>query len=95
MERETILAKKIEAIIGLTMLLPVVIGIIHFIYSLLDGGFTFWQGRYGVWAVHYGSKVEGAAMSPTPIFYGLMAIAAVLILKDSLKYLFIKLPPKN
>ena len=93
MERETILAKKIEAIIGLTMLIPVVIGIIHFIYSLLDGGFQYRQRLSNVWTVHYDGG--GVAMSPTPFFYGLMAIAAVLILKDSLKYLFIKLPPKN
>ena len=88
MERETILAKKIEAIIGLVMLIPVVIGIVSFFLALISGGLELRNGYHCIWAVHY----EGAAMSPTPIFYGLFALAAVFILKDSLKYLFIKLP---
>ena len=34
MEREKIIAKKIEAVLGLVMLLPVLIGIISFFVSL-------------------------------------------------------------
>ena len=40
MERETIIAKKIEAIIGIVMLLPTIIGIISFFISLFPEGLT-------------------------------------------------------
>ena len=94
MERETIIAKKIEAIIGIVMLLPTIIGIISFFISLFSGGFDLKYLRvYGCW--DWKSTDGGASASPAPIFLGLLAIASALILKDSLKYLFVKLPPEK
>ena len=94
MERETIIAKRIEAIIGIVMLLPAIIGIISFIVSFFSGGFDLKYLRvYGCW--DWQSTDGGASASPAPVFLGLLAIASVLILKDSLKYLFVQLPPKK
>ncbi len=94
MERETIIAKRIEAIIGIVMLLPTIIGIISFFVSFSSGGFDLEDLRvYGCWDWH--STDGGASASPAPVFLGLLAIASALILKDSLKYLFVQLPPKK
>lgn len=95
MEREKIIAKKIEAVLGLVMLLPALIGIISFFESLFRGGFDLERLKlYGSWAYQWNDD-GGIAMSPAPVFLGLLAIAAVLLLKDSIYYLFLKTPPKE
>lgn len=95
MERETIISKRIEAIVGLIMLIPVLIGIISFMASFIHGDCNFIALRvYGSW--DWQARDDGGvSSSPAPIFLGLLAIASVIILKDSLKYLFTKLPPKS
>ena len=45
----------------------------------------------GQWDWHYGSgDGSGASMSPAPLYLGLMAIAGVLLIKDSLRYVLDK-----
>ena len=95
MERGTLISKRIEAIIGLIMLIPALIGIISFIVSFIHGGCDFASLRvYGCWDWQARDD-SGVSSSPAPIFLGLLAIASVIILKDSLKYLFTQLPPKE
>ena len=78
-----------EAIIGLLFCLPAVIGVICFIVNLCTKGDTCDLGSLrGQWDWHDGG--EGASASPTPVYFGLMAIAGAYMLKNSLRYLFLK-----
>lgn len=75
-----------EAIIGMIFLLPAVIGVICFIVNLCtEGDKCDLNSLRGAWD-GYG---EGSS-SNAPIFFGLMAIAGVYMLKNSLRYLFLK-----
>lgn len=81
--------KTIEAILGLLFCLPAVIGVICFIVNLCTKGDTCDLGSLrGQWDWHDGG--EGASASPTPVYFGLMAIAGAYMLKNSLRYLFYK-----
>lgn len=81
--------KTIEAILGLLFCLPAVIGVICFIVNLCTKGDTCDLGNLrGQWDWHDGG--EGASASPTPVYFGLMAIAGAYMLKNSLRYLFLK-----
>lgn len=81
--------KTIEAILGLLFCLPAVIGVICFIVNLCTKGDTCDLGSLrGQWDWHDGG--EGASASPTPVYFGLMAIAGAYMLKNSLRYLFLK-----
>ena len=89
MDKEIIKEKKIEAILGLLFCLPAVIGVICFIVNLCTKGDTCDLGSLrGQWDWHDGG--EGASASPTPVYFGLMAIAGAYMLKNSLRYLFLK-----
>lgn len=79
-----------EAIIGLLFCLPAVIGVICFIVNLLTEGNTCdLNSLDGIWQAIYNSE-GGVAASPTPIYFGLMALAGAYMLKNSLRYLFYK-----
>lgn len=94
-EKALITGKKIEAIIALFLLIPPILGVISFVLCLFDNDGSFarmsdlssdWTGSYG-----YSSNAGGGGYtSAAPIYLGLMAIAGVLLLKDSFRYLFIK-----
>lgn len=89
MDKAIIKEKKVEAIIGLLFCLPAVIGVICFIVNLCTKGDTCDLGSLrGQWDWHDGG--EGASASPTPVYFGLMAIAGAYMLKNSLRYLFLK-----
>lgn len=81
-----------EAIIGLLFCLPAVIGVICFIVNLCtDGDKCDLNSLDGAWDSHSrGYDVGGVSSSPTPIYFGLMAIAGAYMLKNSLRYLFYK-----
>lgn len=90
MDKAIIKEKKVEAIIGFLFLLPAVIGVICFIVNLLTEGNTCdLNSLDGIWEAKYNSD-GGVASSPTPIYFGLMALAGAYMLKNSLRYLFLK-----
>lgn len=85
MDKAIIKEKKVEAIIGLLFILPAVIGVICFVVNLCTGGDSCkLNSLSGVWE-SYGEAAEN-----TPIYFGLMAIAGAYMLKNSLRYLFLK-----
>lgn len=85
MDKAIIKEKKIEAVIGFIFLLPAVIGVICFVVNLCTGGDSCkLNSLSGVWE-SYGEAAEN-----TPVYFGLMAIAGAYMLKNSLRYLFLK-----
>lgn len=79
-----------EAKIGILFLIPPIIGVIMFIFNLLDTGFDF-QYFPDAWNCIYDySKGEhssyGYAATPAiPLYLGLMAIAGAYLIKGNLK----------
>lgn len=87
MEKATIKEKKMVAIIGLLFILPAVIGVICFVINLITSGDTCnLISLRGQW--DWNSGDYGGATPPIPIYFGLMAIAGVYMLKNTLRYLF-------
>lgn len=86
MEKSIIKEKKVEAIIGLLFILPAVIGVICFLVNLCtEGGkcdLTSLRGQWDSYGEHSSQTL--------PIYFGLMAIAGVYMLKNSLRYLLYK-----
>ena len=94
-EKALIKGKKIEAIIALFLLIPPILGVISFVLCLFDndGAFAKMSNLSSDWTGSYGYSDEGGGggfTSAAPIYLGLMAIAGVLLLKDSFRYLFLK-----
>ena len=94
-EKALIKGKKIEAIIALFLLIPPILGVISFVLCLFDndGAFAKMSNLSSDWTGSYGYSYEvggGGFTSAAPIYLGLMAIAGVLLLKDSFRYLFLK-----
>ena len=93
MEKAEIIGKRIECIIGILLLIPPVLGVISFVLCLfgVEGDFPSMDNISGNWS--YGILIDrggGGAMSATPLYFGLMAIAGVWLIKDGLKYFFMK-----
>lgn len=85
--------KKFEFFLGLFFLIPPILGVFFFLLSLCDTDGSFVNMTYlsGQWDWHDGSgDGSGASMSPAPLYLGLMAIAGVLLVKNSLRYLVCK-----
>ena len=80
--------KKFEFFLGLFFLIPPILAVFFFIFNLFDwaDGYIV-EMRYlgGEWEARYGDG--GGATPPAPIYLGLMAIAGVLLVKNSLRYL--------
>ena len=96
MEDSKIKAKKIECILGILFLLPSILGVIAFVLCLFgcEWNFATLDNLSGGWTTEYGySSYEGGGgggMSAAPIYLGLMALAGVWLVKDSIQYLFNK-----
>ena len=100
MEKALIIGKRIECIIGIILLIPVIIGVIAFVMCLFEGSNDFCTLDNLSRAWSYSFETEGGmgyehvsvagAMSSAPIYLGLMAIAGVWLVKDSFKYFFMK-----
>ncbi|MBF1522595.1 MAG: hypothetical protein HXN95_11365 [Prevotella salivae] len=85
--------KKFEFFLGLFFLIPPILGVLFFLLNLcdVDGDFVGMRNLSGQWDWHDGSgDGSGASMSPAPLYLGLMAIAGVLLVKNSLRYLVCK-----
>ena len=98
MDKAVIIGKRIECVIGIILLIPVILGVIAFVLCLFNGPNDFctmnnlscaWSYSLNPYSDLRGLAAAGA-MSSAPIYLGLMAIAGVLLIKDSFKYLFMK-----
>ena len=97
MDKQIIREKQIEAAIGLLFCLPAVIGVFCFLFQLIFGDYTGSLDELsGIWGTIEDSRSWDnssygyAAASPTPIYFGLMALAGAYMLKNNLRYLFYK-----
>lgn len=88
-EKNNILAKKIECLIGIFFLIPPILGVISFILNLFGGDSGF-AGLYNLSAKWTARYEDGGGMSAAPIYLGIMAFVGAYLIKDNLKYLFIK-----
>ena len=82
--------KIVEAIIGIILLIPPILGALAFTLNLFDWGGKFAKMTFlsANWTCDFSGQ-GGGGMSAAPIFLGLMAIAGVLLIKDNIKYLFL------
>lgn len=89
MEESKIKGKKIECFIGILFLIPPVLGVIAFILCIFgcEWEFATFYNLSGEWTACFDT---GGGMSATPIYLGLMALAGVWLVKDSIHYLFKK-----
>lgn len=78
--------KKFEFFLGMFFLIPPILGVFSFLLSLCDarGDFANMSNLSIPWVW------RGDSMSPVPLYLGLMAIAGVLLIKDSLRYVLDK-----
>jgi hypothetical protein len=89
MEKAEIIGKRIECIIGIIMLVPVFLGIIAFIFNVfnVEEGFVSIDTLSHEWTACY---FNGGGMSAAPIYLALMAMVGAYLIKDSVKYFFMK-----
>ena len=89
MEKAEIIGKRIECIIGIIMLIPVFLGIIAFIFNVfnVEEGFVSIDTLSHEWTACY---FNGGGMSAAPIYLALMAMVGAYLIKDSVKYFFMK-----
>ena len=92
MEKAEIIGKRIECIIGIMLLVPVFLGIIAFVFNLLgsDEDFATMSNLSYKWTCDWSGESGGGGMSAAPIYLALMAIAGAYLIKDGLKYFFMK-----
>ncbi len=92
MDKATIIGKRIECIIGIFLLVPVFLGVIAFVSNLLgdDGEFARMSELSYKWSCDWSGENGGGGMSAAPIYLALMAIAGAYLIKDGLKYFFMK-----
>ena len=91
MEESKIKAKKIKCILGILFLIPPILGVIAFVLCLFDCDWDFAEmsNLSDEWTCDFSSD-GGGGMSAAPIYLGLMALAGVWLVKDSIEYLFKK-----
>ena len=90
--KETVLEKQIEAILGIFFLIPPILGVFSFVFNLLggDGGFARMSNLSSEWSAIVAYAYDGGGgggMSAAPIYLGLMAIVGTYLLKGNLRYL--------
>ena len=96
-EKALVIGKKIECILGIIFMIPPFIAIFCFLlnwFDWADNDFVELWYLDGCWDFHSSSE-GGVSSSPAPIYLGLMAIAGAYLIKDSFKYLFIKLSKED
>lgn len=92
--KETVLEKQIEAILGIFFLIPPILGVFAFVITLLGGkgGFVRMSHLSYEWTAFVDYSFQngggGGGMSAAPIYLGLMAIVGAFLLKGNLRYLF-------
>lgn len=94
-ERALLYAKRTQCCLGIFFLIPPILGVIAFVLCLFDndGGFAKLSNLSGNWTCDWGYDPQGGGgggMSAAPIYLGIMAFVGAYLIKDSLKYLFLK-----
>lgn len=94
MDTAIVKAKRIECFIGLFLLLPPILGVIAFVLQIFeaDTDFSMMRELSSAWTSKYD---QGGGMSAAPIYLGVMALAGVYLIKDSIHYLFVKIEDKK
>ena len=94
MDTAIVKAKRIECFIGLFLLLPPILGVIAFVLQIFeaDTDFSMMRELSSAWTAKYD---QGGVMSAAPIYLGVMALAGVYLIKDSIHYLFVKIEDKK
>lgn len=99
MEESKIKGKKIECVIGILFLIPPLLGVFAFVLCLFGCEWEFammkelssnWTGSAFVDYSYDGGGGGAGYTSAAPIYLGLMALAGVWLVKDSIQYLFKK-----
>ena len=98
MGKAEIIGKRIECIIGIVLLIPPILGVIAFVINffiqdaaLLSNLDDKWTAVYFFDGFHDKSiAIPIGATSAAPIYFGLMAISGVYLIKDSIKYFLMK-----
>ncbi len=91
MEKSIIKAKKIECILGILFLIPPILSVFAFVLCLFDCDWEF--AKMSSLSAHWTCDFDydgGGGMSAAPIYLGLMALAGVWLVKDSIEYFFKK-----
>lgn len=90
MDHTIIKAKKIECAIGIFLLIPPILGVIAFVLQIFeaDTNFSMMRELSSAWTAKYD---QGGGMSAAPIYLGLMALAGVYLIKDSIYAFFQKI----
>ncbi len=98
MEKSTIIGKRIEALIGLFLLVPPVLGVISFTLRIFGNSGNFASLILSQnWTVVYcqswkwtlsDTASSAAATSAAPIYLALMAMVGAYLIKDSLYSFF-------
>ena len=88
MDTAIVKAKRIECFIGLFLLLPPILGVIAFVLQIFeaDTDFSMMRELSSAWTAKYD---QGGGMSAAPIYLGVMALAGVYLIKDSIHYSFV------
>ena len=94
MDTAIVKSKRIECFIGLFLLLPPILGVIAFVLQIFeaDTDFSMMRELSSAWTAKYD---QGGGMSAAPIYLGVMALAGVYLIKDSIHYLFVKIEDKK
>ena len=94
MDTAIVKAKRIECFIGLFLLLPPILGVIAFVLQIFEANtdFSMMRELSSAWTAKYD---QGGGMSAAPIYLGVMALAGVYLIKDSIHYLFVKIEDKK
>ena len=94
MDTAIVKAKRIECFIGLFLLRPPILGVIAFVLQIFeaDTDFSMMRELSSAWTAKYD---QGGGMSAAPIYLGVMALAGVYLIKDSIHYLFVKIEDKK
>ena len=94
MDTAIVKVKRIECFIGLFLLLPPILGVIAFVLQIFeaDTDFSMMRELSSAWTAKYD---QGGGMSAAPIYLGVMALAGVYLIKDSIHYLFVKIEDKK
>lgn len=90
-EKALVKAKKVECWIGIIFLIPPILGVIAFTLQLFDADLDFSE----MYRLSSNWTAKDTGMSAAPLYLGLMALAGGYLIKDSLKYLFIKTEEKE
>ena len=92
-DESVILEKKIECVLGIVFVIPPILGVVAFLMNLFDiESFKHFSSLSNLsfnWSGGYDTD-GGGAMSATPLYLGLMAIAGAYLIKNNIRYFFLK-----